>query len=116
MASLSTAEITESIQEILGGFETEPNRLTAWMRIRRAIGLYLRSQVGNDYFVRVYATRADRLSSTIRLRIVVNGELIELVLSDAEPESEPDAPESGDEGAPTGDEGDGAPPEDGGGA
>lgn len=73
-------EITTSLQSTLDGFAAVKNRGASWMRIRRALGQVLRDAVGNDYFVKVRASRADREAGRVQVRALFAGNDVSLTL------------------------------------
>ena len=78
---MATAQqITASLQSAMDGFVGAANRGASWMRIRRALGEILRGEVGNDYFVKVRASRADREAGRIQVRALFAGNDVSLTL------------------------------------
>jgi hypothetical protein len=75
-------EIVDELQTQLDTNEAllDANRGASRMQIRRQLGTILREEVGNDYFVKVRASRDDVVAGRIQVTAVVLGETAELTL------------------------------------
>lgn len=72
----TTAQITADLQAIVNttGASYPIDRPVSWMRVRRAVGTYLRATFGYNYYVKVRATREQRLAGIIQVRALFAGE------------------------------------------
>ena len=70
--------IPENLQDVIDPFLAEPCRGVTFMRIRRALGLVLREHAGYSYFVKVRASRADRIAGITRVHVRVGDEAVDI--------------------------------------
>lgn len=74
MSTKTTLEITADLEVIMAATAIgKVDRPVTWMQVRRALGVYLREAFGYDYFVKVRATRDDRIHGRIQVRALFAG-------------------------------------------